>query len=192
MQNPPVSKPPTACVVWITGLSGVGKTTVARALHTRWQAEGRQSILLDGDALREAFGGTFGHTAPQRRKASLTYARLCKLLSGQGIPVICATISLFHETHAWNRANIPFYVEIHLRAPLNVLKARDHKNVYSPSGQDKNVMGIDIAPQEPLTPDIVIENHGSATVEQAVQTIETYLKRHATSADDQGNMHAKA
>ena len=87
-------------VIWITGLSGSGKTTLAKAL----QKELPGSILLDGDELREALGSAnHGFDVESRKKLAKTYARLAGLLARQGFIVLVATISLFHDLHAWNR-----------------------------------------------------------------------------------------
>ena len=104
----------TGRVFWITGLSGAGKSTLARALQARLP----QSILLDGDELRAVLGATAsGFDRQSRLELARTYARLCGLLAGQGHTVIMATISLFHEIHAWNRENLPGYREIFLDVP---------------------------------------------------------------------------
>ncbi len=81
-------------VIWLTGLSGAGKTTIAHELLKRAVAAGKSPILLDGDELRWALGATSKFDPDARRELGLTYARLCRLLSIQGHAVICATISL--------------------------------------------------------------------------------------------------
>lgn len=84
-------------VIWLTGLSGAGKTTLARALLKYLP----RAVLLDGDELREALGvATSGFDAASRKKLALTYARLAGLLARQGLTVVVATISLFHDVHA--------------------------------------------------------------------------------------------
>ena len=120
-QNPPQGR-----VVWITGLSGAGKTTLARALQRALPG----SLLLDGDELREALGASgHGFDAESRRRLALTYARLAGRLARQGATVIVATISLFHDLHAWNRANLPGYVEIFLDVPEDDRRGRDPKGL---------------------------------------------------------------
>jgi len=99
-------------VFWITGLSGAGKTTVGRELSKRLRAAGRPVTFLDGDTLRSVIAEDLGHSAGNRRRSAMRNARLCRLLAEQGVDVVCATISLFHEVQSWNRENIPGYCEI--------------------------------------------------------------------------------
>lgn len=115
-------------VIWITGLSGSGKTTLAKAL----QKEIPGSILLDGDELREALGAANqGFDVESRKNLAKTYARLAGLLARQGFIVLVATISLFHELHAWNRENLPNYLEVFLDVSEEERRKRDPKGLYA-------------------------------------------------------------
>ncbi len=102
---------------------------------------------------------------------------LCRMLAEQGMDVVCSTISLFHEVQRWNRENIPRYNEIFVRVPLEELKRRDTKGVYtaagSPTGagQASNIVGVDIPAETPLAPDLVLDNDASLTAEEAVRRI---------------------
>ena len=163
----------TGFVYWITGLSGAGKTTLAQILCDQIRAQSEPIILLDGDTLREIFAGNMGHERAERLILAMNYARLCREISRQGINVACATISMFHEVHAWNRENIMNYREIYLRVSMDTLKARDTKGLYkrAEKGEISNVYGIDLMPEEPRNPDIIIENEGLMTREEAVRNI---------------------
>jgi adenylylsulfate kinase len=140
-------------VIWITGLSGAGKTTLAKALLPCLPAP---ALLLDGDELREALALLAGgYSREDRLKLALTYARLVKLTAEQGCSVVCSTISLFHEVHAWNRAHLPGYIEVYLEASDAVRRERDYKGVYAKQADTANaIMGSNIIPEIPLHPDL--------------------------------------
>jgi adenylylsulfate kinase-like enzyme len=120
-------------------------------------------VFLDGDVLREVFGNDLGHSREERLKSAMRNSRLCKMLSDQGIDVVCATISLFRECQEWNRTHIPGYHEIYLRVPMKVLVERDQKQLYSRAlrGEVKDVMGVDLPVEEPRHPELIVENDGS-------------------------------
>lgn len=160
-------------VYWITGLAGAGKSTVGRELVGMLKARGRSVAFLDGDSLREAFGNDLGHSREERLQSAMRNARLCKLLAEQGIDAVCATISLFAECHRWNRENLQHYVEIYLRAPMEVLNQRDQKGLYSgaQAGRSEGVVGIDMQFDEPREAHVVIDNDGSQTPAQVAERI---------------------
>jgi glutamine kinase len=164
------SSPPR--VYWITGLSGAGKTTVASELWRRLRAAGRSAVLLDGDALRSVIADDLGHTLGNRHQSAMRNARLCALLASQGEDVVCATISLFHDVQRWNRENIPGYCEVLLRVPMEELRRRDFKGVYTGGrGDARNVVGVDLPAELPESPDLILENHGALDSEAAVERI---------------------
>jgi len=165
-----------AQVIWITGLSGAGKTTVANHVAVSLQQKNINTIKLDGDVLRSVFGSEGQHTREDRLSLARSYSRLCKELAGQGYTVICSTISMFHEIHEWNRNNLPGYLEVYLRVPIDVLEGRDTKGIYvkAKSGDISNVAGVDLKVDEPRSPDILIDNFG---VTNAVAATGVILER---------------
>jgi adenylylsulfate kinase-like enzyme len=154
-----VATRPGGRVYWITGFSGAGKTTVARALAGQMERAGERPILLDGDDLRAALGGAFGHTLAERRTLAHTYGRLCKMLADQGFTVICATISMFEDVRAWNREHIAVYHEIYLRVPESERRRRDPKGLYA-AANGAQMPGLNDTAEEPRTPDLIVENAG--------------------------------
>lgn len=169
----------SATVTWITGLSGAGKTTLAQAWVRKLQLRKLPVVLLDGDELREVFDNSFDHSLEQRYQASLHYARLCRLLSQQSIHVVCATISLFHETQEWNRTNIPNYFEVYIKASLPTLLQQDSKNIYQRalSGKLQNVVGVDLQEEVPKYPDLII-NREAISFENSLNILKNAFFTH--------------
>lgn len=160
-------------VYWITGLAAAGKTTVATKLCEHLRRSGRPAVLLDGDRLRAVLGAEAAFAPEERRRLAMTYSRLCRELAEQGIDVVCATISMFHAVREWNRAQIDRYCEVFLRVPFDVLRRRDPKGIYARHelGEQKQVVGQDLEPELPRSPDLVIDNDGAMTPDEAVDLI---------------------
>ena len=150
-------------VIWITGLSGAGKTTLAKELIQRLQRYESQPIFLDGDILRNLFQVSENvldsHGRQARIKLALKYAKMCRLLSDQGFMVVIATISMFDEVYAWNRENITNYFEVYLKVPLYELRRRDPKSIYQryKNGELINVAGLDLSVDSPKTPHLILD-----------------------------------
>jgi adenylylsulfate kinase-like enzyme/phosphohistidine swiveling domain-containing protein len=160
-------------VFWITGLSASGKTSIGYALSSHLRASGCQVVFLDGDTLRAAVSNDLGYSAEDRRRAAMRNGMLCRMLAEQGFDVVCSTISLFHEVQRWNRENIPRYHEIFVRVPLEELRRRDTKGIYSEAGEGRtsNVVGLDIPAETPEVPDLILDNDASLDPEEAVRLI---------------------
>ena len=154
---------------WFTGLSGAGKTTIGRLWYEKLREAGKTAVFLDGDELRQVFGGDLGYTEADRRKSAMRNARLCALLAKQGIMVVCCTISMFDSVRQWNRENIPGYFEIYVKASMDTLRQRNRKGLYGVGGQ--NVAGIHFQVEEPKTPDLILENDGQKTPEEQIRLL---------------------
>ena len=149
-------------VVWITGLSGAGKSTIARAAVTQLRALGELPVLIDGDQIREAIADpNTGHDIASRLANAYRISRFAKLFAEQGHTVIVATMSIFHEIHAWNRANLPGYFEVWVEVSLPALRKRDARGLYSrlQNGDAANVPGMDLDYERPFQPDLILENN---------------------------------
>lgn len=118
-------------VIWITGLSGAGKTTIGRIVHRAFEERGIRTVFLDGDELRGVFPNGDRFDRASRLALALSYGRLCRLLALQGFTVICATVSMRHEVYAWNRDNLPGYVEVFLDVDSETRRLRDPKSHYA-------------------------------------------------------------
>ena len=174
-----VIDPSPGTVLWITGLSGAGKSTVG---HMVWQAlrqDGIPSLYLDGDVLREMLGAVHAHSPEERLALAQTYGRICHALAAQGMTVVCSTISMFHSVRRWNREHNPRYLEVYLRVPVNELRRRDPKGLYA--RQDGRMIGVDTPFEEPEAPDLVIDNLGSTTPDEARTRILALFHKEATT-----------
>lgn len=147
-------------VVWIIGLSGTGKSTLAGHVVAKIRQAGEKVVLLDGDVIRMLFGNDVDHTIEGRRRNAERLSRLSKFLSEQGIHVVAAVLSIFPDWRLWNRENIEEYAEIYMQASMKTLIKRDIKNLYARAinGEISNVVGVDIEFPEPENPELIIDN----------------------------------
>ncbi len=159
-------------VYWITGLSGAGKTTIGIKLYNYLKSKKDNVIRLDGDIMREVFQNK-DYSAEGRKALGYQYARLCRMLSSQGIDVVICCIVMFDEVREWNRENIPNYHEIFLDVTMDELIKRNQKGIYTNAMNDKtqSVYGISINAELPTTPDLVIKNYGSISADNAFDII---------------------
>ena len=164
-------------VIWITGLSGAGKTTLAKEIIKQLADEKKKPILLDGDQLREIFVDSLDqddtHDRSSRLALALKYSNLARLLSDQGFWVIVATISLFKEVHLWNRKNLKNYFEVFLDTPIQELKKRDSKKIYSRFFENEisNVAGLDLEVDRPSCPDQLVPFNPNDSVQTLANDI---------------------
>ena len=166
-----------ANVYWITGLSGAGKTTIGQAWYSYLKETMSNVVFLDGDTLRQVFGDDLGYTKEDRKKSAMRNARICKLLSEQGIDVVCCTISMFDEVRQWNRDHINNYKEIYVKVQLETLHKRDQKNLYTKAGlgTEENLAGITWEVEEPKNPDLILYNDGEKTPEEQVEILKQWF-----------------
>jgi adenylylsulfate kinase len=150
-------------VVWIIGLSGTGKSTLAEETVRLVRDKLPNVALVDGDVIRSVFGDDLGHTLEDRRRNAERICRLCQFFETQGIHVVCAILSLFPETRQWNRQQLRSYYEVFVDTPIEELIARDSKGLYSrfQRGEIRDVAGMDLEFPAPDTADLVIANTGS-------------------------------
>lgn len=169
-------------VYWITGLSGAGKSTLSTEVVKYLRSRGECVVQLDGDELREVFGAVAAnaknHGREGRLALALQYAHLCRVIAGQGLTVVIATISLFKEVHAWNRQNLPGYFEVYLKVPVDELRRRDPKGIYRrfDAGELQDVAGLDLPIDEPEAADWVVEFEPGQAVNTVVEKLINQLK----------------
>lgn len=170
-------------ILWITGYSSAGKTTVARKVKLLLEEIGINAVLLDGDDLRGIFAGKWGYERVDRIELAHAYFRLCNTLSAQGVTVIISAVAMYNEIYTWVRTNVDRAVQIYLKVPDDERFLRDKatKNIYKSMGD------IDKLYDEPLSPDIVIENYGSNSPDAAARLIiDAYKNTIGQSGSDKG------
>ena len=140
-------------VFWVTGLSGVGKTTISKKLQLLLKKKFGKTVLINGDDLRLIFE-LKNYDIYSRTKYVKQYSKICQFLINQNINVIMSVVGLFHDIHKWNRKNLTNYVEIYIKSSLTNIKKFDSRGVY----KKKKVVGVDINKQIPKKPHIVIFN----------------------------------
>ncbi len=160
-------------VIWITGLSAAGKTTLGLLVSKALRESGEAVVLMDGDELRQALASTTDYSPSARLELAGKYSRIARLVALQGVSVVVSTVALFHEVHRWNRENLPGYFEVYLKVPIDELRRRDPKGIYSQydQGKLKDVTGLDMAAEEPLRPDLIIEYQAGLTPEAELQKL---------------------
>ena len=167
-------------IVWITGISGAGKTTLGKLIVSEFRKIGRNTIFLDGDELRSILQSEDTNTHYDRStriELALKYSMLCSLLSNQGIDVVIATISMYRDVFEWNAKNLSDYHEIFLDVPNEIVMDREAKGMYADfqNGKIKDVAGFDLQVDTPQNPALVIKNYGQINPAYAVRQILEFL-----------------
>lgn len=143
-------------VFWITGLSGSGKSTVAKNIKKNISNKYGKTVLINGDKLRNIFK-LKGYSKKERLDIGISYSKISKLLTNNKVNVIIATVGLFHELHNYNRKTLANYVEIFLQCKIQKLIKKKNKFFYK--RKTKNVWGIDLQPEFPKKPHIKVINN---------------------------------
>lgn len=146
-------------VIWITGLSGAGKTTLCDALAALLKPRFPGLVTIDGDAVRDVFNDGLGHREADRMVQIRRIQRLAAWLDGQGLVALVAALYAHPDLLAWNRANFADYLEVYLHADLAFLRRIDPKGLYgkAESGEIADVVGHDIPWHAPAAADLVID-----------------------------------
>jgi len=161
-------------IVWLTGLSGAGKSTIANLVAKRLYALGKHSFLLDGDNVRHGLNKDLGFTEADRVENIRRVGEVAKLMTDAGLIVITAFISPFRAERDMVRRMVDAgeFIEVHIDTPLEVAEKRDVKGLYrkARAGQLKNFTGIDSPYEAPLEPELRIDTT-STTAEEAAEAI---------------------
>lgn len=160
-------------VLWLTGLSGAGKTTLARAIIALAKPYLPALVMIDGDVVRELFGAGLGYDEASRFQQIGRIQRLASLLADQDVPTVVAALYSHPDLMAWNRTNLPGYFEVYIDAPLALVEQRDAKGMYARAraGDMKEVVGIDLPWHVPQSPDMVIDAAAGETADVVARRI---------------------
>ncbi len=154
-------------VYWVTGISGVGKTTFANILRKQLDEKKIVNILIDGDEIREILKKENSYSRENRMELAMIYSKLAKLISDQGVTVIVSTISLIKEIHLWNKQNLKNYIEILIKRDISEIIKNDDRNIY----KESEVVGVSIDAEYPENANFVLENI-------KIDEIEKYIRKH--------------
>jgi adenylylsulfate kinase len=180
--NPIISSPSCiishAPVIWLTGLPGSGKTTIAKALSPKLKGSGFKVELLDGDIVRKELSPELGFTKQDRELHSRRVVFLCKLLSRNGIATIVCLISPYREFRRYARREINVdnnFYEVYVKCSLGTCMRRDPKGLYKKAlaGEIKDLSGLQDPYEEPENPEVIV-NTEEQTSEECINVI---LKR---------------
>ncbi|WP_300574805.1 sulfate adenylyltransferase subunit CysN [Phenylobacterium sp.] len=167
-------------VVWLTGLSGAGKSTIANLVEKRMQADGRHTYLLDGDNVRHGLNKDLGFTEEDRVENIRRVAEVSKLMVDAGLIVLVSFISPFRAERRMARELMEDgeFVEVYVATPLAVAEQRDVKGLYAKAraGQLKNFTGIDSPYEEPENAEITVDTT-TLSPEQAAEDIVDWLAK---------------
>lgn len=147
-------------VIWLTGLSGSGKSTIASLLEEKLHRKGYLTYILDGDNVRHGLNSDLGFSRKDREENIRRVAEVAKLMYDAGITVIVAFISPFRNGREYARSLIGRdFIEVYVKCPLEVCEARDPKGLYRKArrGEIREFTGIDSPYEEPERPDVVVE-----------------------------------
>jgi bifunctional enzyme CysN/CysC len=162
------------CVVWLTGISGSGKSTIAKLLEARLNGLGRHTFLLDGDNVREGLNRDLGYTDADRVENIRRVGEVAKLMVDAGLIVIASFISPFAEGRRLARGLLEpdQFIEVFVDTPMAVAEERDPKRLYARarSGEIDHFTGIDSPYEPPSAPEIRIDTLSTGP-EEAVELI---------------------
>jgi adenylylsulfate kinase len=151
-----------AFVLWLTGLSASGKSTLANAVEKELYEQGKKTYLLDGDNLRDTLNNDLGFSDKDREENIRRVAHLSHILVDAGLIVISAFISPFEKDRLFAKSLLQKneFVEVFVNTPIDVCERRDTKGLYkkAKTGELKNFTGVSSSYETPKNPDIVIEN----------------------------------
>jgi bifunctional enzyme CysN/CysC len=168
-------------VLWFTGLSGAGKSTIANRVEAKLNEAGVHTAILDGDNVRHALNKDLGFSMHDRTENIRRVAEVAKLMVDAGLIVLCSFISPFRSEREMARGIVPTgeFLEIHVDTPIETCIQRDVKGLYrrALAGEIKDFTGVDQAYEPPLNPEVVIGRNGESIDRAAATVIDALIAR---------------
>jgi adenylyl-sulfate kinase len=171
--------PERGFVVWMEGLPGAGKTTLAKSLARALESEGRRVEVLDGEEVRRQFFPELGFSRKDREVHARRVSLLARMLANHGAVVFVAMITPYETSRQAARAAVPErFTEVWLRCPVETCARRDPRGLYrmTSQGQFSRLTGVDDPFEEPLNPDLVVDT-GRDSVEECTHRVLDHLTR---------------
>ena len=169
-----------SAIIWFTGLSGSGKSTISVALEALLFEKGIHTYRLDGDNIRHGLNRNLGFSQADRTENIRRIGEVSKLMIDAGLLTLTAFISPYEEDREQVRQLVEpdEFIEIYIKASLETCEERDPKGLYKKArlGEIKNFTGIDAPYEEPKDPELVIDTD-QLSIEEAVESILAYLKK---------------
>ena len=165
-----------APVLWFTGLSGSGKSTIATRVHRELLKRRVEVEYIDGDALREVFPNT-GFTRAEREEHLRRTGYMASRLAAHGVTVVASFVSPYRESREFIRKLCPAFAEIYVATPLEECERRDVKGLYARArrGEIRNFTGIDDPYEVPEHPELTLDTR-TRTVDQSVAEVLAFLE----------------
>lgn len=170
-----------ACAVWLTGLSGSGKSTIAHEVEKRLTERGVHSFVLDGDNVRDGLNADLGFTEKDRRENIRRISEVSRLFTLAGMVVLTAFISPFEKDRQKARSLFKKgdFFEVFVRCPLELCEARDPKKLYARAreGAIREFTGIDSSYEEPENPELILDTEKLSPDDCAYRIIEMLVNK---------------
>jgi len=165
--------------LWFTGLSGSGKTTIAKIVAQQLRDRGLKVERLDGDIVRQSLTRDLGFTKEDRDKNIERVTFVAKLLTRNGVVVLCSFISPYRERRARSRQEIGEFLEVFVECPVAACAERDVKGLYAKAfaGEIENFTGVSDPYEDPEDPEIVCHT-AVETPEESAANVIVYLEEH--------------
>jgi adenylylsulfate kinase len=177
---PPSAVRAAAPVLWFTGLSGSGKSTIATRVHEELRRRGVEVEYIDGDALREIFPNT-GFTRAEREDHLRRTGHLASRLAEHGVTVVASFVSPYRDSREFIRRLARNFVEIYVSTPLEECERRDVKGLYARArrGEIRNFTGIDDPYEPPEHPELTLDTRALSVEQCVARVLERYGGGHS-------------